>query len=240
MHTMCGRYSLTTPVEAVRALFGFDARPNLMPRYNIAPGQDVAAVRAAQAGAGREFAIFRWGLVPSWAKEPTIGNRMVNARAEMVASKPSFRGAYRHRRCLIIADGFYEWRRQDRGPKDPYFIMLENAAPFAFAGLWERWQSPAKDGEALETCTIVTTEANELLKPIHERMPVILEPEQFECWLTADPDIAGQLLKPYRGRMVVRRVSTLVNKAENDGPQLIEPLDPDDPPADTAMQLDLV
>ena len=224
MARMCGRYSLTTPVEAIRALFGFDALPNLAPRYNIAPGQDVAAVRVPASGDGREFTAFRWGLVPSWAKDPAIGNRMINARAETVAEKPSFRAAFRHRRCLIPADGFYEWQKQDKGPKQPYRITLEGGTPFAFAGLWEHWQDPG--GDEIETCTIVTTEANDTLTPIHHRMPVILDENAFEAWLAADPKEAGALLQPYRGRIETTPISTLVNKVANDGPEIIEPVAP--------------
>jgi len=139
---MCGRYSLTTPVEGLRQVFGFLERPNLAPRYNVAPSQDIAAVRLGEDGE-RHFAQLRWGLIPSWAKEAKIGYKMINARAETVAEKPAFRAAFKKRRCLILADGFYEWQKQAAGPKQPYRIARRDGAAFAFAGLWERWRNPA-------------------------------------------------------------------------------------------------
>jgi putative SOS response-associated peptidase YedK len=185
---MCGRYSLTSPTEAVRRMFDFPEQPNLAVRVNIAPSQDVAAVRLGADGASaRHFAWLRWGLIPSWAKEPGIGNRMINARAETIAEKPAFRAAFRRRRCLIPADGFYEWKTE-RGRKQPYRIALEGGAPFAFAGLWERWEGAGEAG-AVESCTIATTEANARLKAIHHRMPVILAPEAYDLWL--DPAAPG-------------------------------------------------
>ncbi len=237
---MCGRYSLTTPMEAVRQLFDFPERPNLAMRVNIAPSQEVAAVRlgaegAGQGrGAGRHFVWLRWGLIPSWAKEPGIGNRMINARAETLAEKPAFRAAFRRRRCLIPADGFYEWRTE-RGRKQPYRIALTRAAPFAFAGLWERWEG-AKGGAAaggagdagIETCTIVTTEANARLRTIHHRMPVILAPEAYDLWLDpATPGAEAQaLLRPAPSEwFTAYRVSPKINSPANDDPALIEPLD---------------
>ncbi len=224
---MCGRYSLTTPLEAVRQLFDFPERPNLAVRVNIAPSQEVAAVRleAEKAGA-RRFVWLRWGLIPSWAKEPGIGNRTINARAETIAEKPAFRAAFRRRRCLIPADGFYEWKTE-RGRKQPYRIALEGGAPFAFAGLWERWEGSGAAG-AVESCTIVTTEANARLKAIHHRMPVILAPGAYEAWL--DPATAGAeaqaLLRPAPSEwFTAYRVSPKINSPANDDPALIEPLD---------------
>jgi putative SOS response-associated peptidase YedK len=174
---MCGRYSLTSPVEAVRKVFGFAARPNLAPRANIAPSQEVAAVRlgpgesgdVGQEHGGRCFVWLRWGLIPAWAKDPAIGNRMINARAETLAEKPAFRSAFRKRRCLILADGFYEWKSES-GRKQPYRITLTGGGPFALAGLWERWTDPQGAG-TIESCTIITTEANARLREIHHRMP---------------------------------------------------------------------
>ncbi len=228
---MCGRYSLTTPMEAVRQLFDFPERPNLALRVNIAPSQEVAAVRLGQEGtATRHFVALRWGLIPSWAKEPGIGNRMINARAETIAEKPAFRAAFRRRRCLIPADGFYEWKTE-RGRKQPYRIALESGAPFAFAGLWERWEGSGGDGApgigAIESCTIVTTEANERLRAIHHRMPVILAPEAYDLWL--DPDAPGAqaqaLLGPAPSEwFTAYRVSPKINSPANDDPALIEPL----------------
>ncbi|HUI16306.1 MAG TPA: SOS response-associated peptidase [Alphaproteobacteria bacterium] len=231
---MCGRYSLTTPAEAMRRLFGFAGPlPNLPARYNIAPTQQVPIVRLDREAA-RELASVRWGLIPFWAKDATIGNRLINARAEGLAEKPSFRAAFRARRCLVPADGFYEWQATPRG-KRPYRIGLTGGSPealplFAFAGLWEHW-AKAADGVAIESCTIVTTEANELLRPIHERMPVILAAEDHAAWLDpATPTGAAlALLKPYpAAAMLAYPVSTRVNSVRFDdalciAPDLAEP-----------------
>ncbi len=232
---MCGRYSLTTPMEAVRRHFDFPERPNLPLRVNIAPSQEVAAVRLGEGEVGaRHLVWLRWGLIPSWAKEPGIGSRMINARAETIAEKPAFRAAFRRRRCLIPADGFYEWKTE-RGRKQPYRIALESGAPFAFAGLWERWDGPKGGAEegvagagAVESCTIVTTEANERLQAIHHRMPVILAPEAYDLWL--DPEAPGAqaqaLLGPAPSEwFTCFRVSPKINSPAHDDPALIEPLD---------------
>ncbi len=228
---MCGRYSLTTPMEALRQLFGFAERPNLAARVNIAPSQDVAALRLGEEETGeRHLVALRWGLIPSWSKEPGIGNRMINARAETIAEKPAFRAAFRRRRCLIPADGFYEWKTE-RGRKQPYRITLKDGAPFAFAGLWERWEGPQGSGGgdgAIESCTIVTTEANERLRVIHHRMPVILAPEAYDLWLDpAAPGAQAQaLLEPAPSEwFTAYRVSLKINSPANDDPALIAPLD---------------
>ena len=236
---MCGRYSLTTPMEAVRQLFNFPERPNLAARVNIAPSQEVAAVRlGAGRVATRHLVALRWGLIPSWAKEPGIGNRMINARAETLAEKPAFRAAFRRRRCLIPADGFYEWKTE-RGRKQPYRITLKDGAPFAFAGLWERWEGPrggagggaGGDGAgegAVESCTIITTEAKARLQAIHHRTPVILAPEAYDLWLdpAAPGDQAQALLGPAPSEwFACFRVSPKINSPANDDPALIEPLD---------------
>ena len=227
---MCGRYSLTTVPEAMRALFGFENLPNLPPRYNIAPTQDVAVVRADHSGA-RELAMMRWGLIPHWAKDASMGSKMINARAETIREKPSFREAVKSRRCLLPADGFYEWRTED-GRKQPFRIGLKGGAAFAFAGLWEHWTATStaaglNEGEEVETVTIVTTTANEKLKPIHDRMPVILPPEAFDGWLDPanDPQAACALLQPYPAEpMAYYRVSTAVNNVRNDNPSCTAPL----------------
>ena len=240
---MCGRYSLTTPVEALRRLFDFPEQPNLAPRYNIAPTQQVAAVRLAPPAvgaeeggaeaaheAGRHLAMLRWGLIPSWAKDAAIGGRMINARAETLAGKPAFRAAFRKRRCLLAADGFYEWRKRAGGPKQPYRIALEDGGPFAFAGLWARWRDP-REGAWVETCTIVTTGANTLLRPIHHRMPVILDPADHAAWLdpATAPEAAQKLLGPHAGAgLVAYPISLRVNKVANDDPAVIVPLADDD------------
>ena len=247
---MCGRYSLTTPVEAVRQVFDFPERPNLAPRANIAPSQDVAAVCLASGGsgeAGRRFVWLRWGLIPAWAKDPAIGNRTINARAETVAEKPAFRAAFRERRCLIVADGFYEWKTE-AGGKQPYRITLVDGGPFALAGLWERWADPpggvapggeAPGGETIESCTIITTEANARLREIHPRMPVILAPEAFDPWL--DPKTPGAeaaaLLVPFPTEALTHyRVSPRLNSPANDDPALIEPLEGPGVPAEAGGQ----
>ena len=229
---MCGRYSLTSPLAALHEVFEFHERPNLAPRANIAPGQDVAAVRLGEDEGARHFVWLRWGLIPSWAKDPGIGNRMINARAETVAEKPAFRTAFRARRCLILADGFYEWRREGAG-KQPYRIARPDGRPFAFAGLWERWQDP-EGGERIESCTIITTEANALLSDVHPRMPVILGAQDFDAWLVpgATPEAAQSLLKACPpGALFCYRVSTRINSPANDDLALIEPLEGEAQPA---------
>lgn len=173
---MCGRYSITTPVEGMRRVFGFPERPNLEPRYNLAPTQSAPIVRLGEDGR-RHLASLRWGLIPSWAKEAAIGSKLINARSETLAEKPSFRGPLKSRRCLVPADGFYEWLKTDAG-KQPYRIALADGGVFAFAGLWDRWALPGQD--AVESFTIITTAANELLSPIHDRMPVMLDPAAYD------------------------------------------------------------
>ncbi len=218
---MCGRFTLRTPAHRLAEAFGVRELPNLRPRYNIAPSQDVVAIR--RAAEGRELALLRWGLIPSWAKERSIGNRMINARAETVAEKPAFRAAFRRRRCLIATDGFYEWRKTDGGAKQPYYIRLADEAPFAFAGLWERWAPP--DEDAVESCTLITTAANDLLKPIHDRMPVILAPFDHDAWLDAEAPSAEALLRPYPADdMIAYPIGRLVNDPRSDEAACIAPL----------------
>ena len=171
---MCGRFAFYSPSEATAALFGASATAEVVARYNIAPTQFIAAVRNDEQDTP-ELAMLRWGLVPFWAKDPSIGNRMINARAETVAEKPSFRSAYKKRRCLILADGFYEWRKEGDG-KTPYFISLADGSPFAFAGLWENWSSKESD-ESLQTTAIITTAASDFMAQLHQRMPVVMQPE---------------------------------------------------------------
>ena len=220
---MCGRYSLTSPLEAVRQLFDVTGGGNLAPRYNIAPTQTVPVVRRDDAApSGRELAQLTWGLVPSWAKDPAMGARLINARAETVAEKPSFRSAYRRRRCLVPADGFYEWKKENGG-KQPYRIAFADNRPFAFAGLWEHWQG--KDGSEIESFTIITTDSNATSEPIHDRMPVILPHEDaVDAWMfgEADPDRLKALLRPAPDDyLAVSRVSQLANSVKNDGPELL-------------------
>jgi putative SOS response-associated peptidase YedK len=225
---MCGRFAFYSPAEAVAALFDIRGGiPELEPRYNIAPTQAIAAGRETQAGE-RQFVMLRWGLVPHWAKDPSVGNRMINARVETAAEKPSFRAAFRQRRCIIFADGFYEWRKEGSA-KTPYFISLQSGLPFAFAGLWEAWTDRGT-GESLQTAAILTTEANEFLAGLHDRMPVVLDPEAAGRWLGRDPVLpekSGAGRTGFRAWPVSRRVNTAVNE----GPDLVEPAGPQFAPA---------
>lgn len=219
---MCGRYTLTSNTQKLAEAFAqFEVPANLPPRYNVAPSQPVAVV--ANNGQHKvEF--FQWGLIPSWAKDPKIGNQMINARAETLAEKASFKNAYKRRRCLILADGFYEWKKEDDKTKIPMYIRLASGEPFAFAGLWEMWQT-AED--FILSCTIITTAPNELTAQIHNRMPVILPHEVYERWLDPaerSPDDLNGLLKPYPAElMTAYPVAKLVNSPKNDSPDLIEP-----------------
>ncbi len=227
---MCGRYSLQTTAHLLAEHFQLPKIPSLTPRFNNAPSQPVAIVRVPHASdyqqsEGRELTLARWGLIPGWAKDPGIGARMINARAETAAEKPAFRAALGRRRCLVPADGFYEWQRQGRG-KQPIYICLRDGKLFAFAGLWEHWEN--QDGQAIESCTILTTEPNDLLKPIHNRMPVILDPKDYDLWLDPDVRDAGKLcplLGPYPPEdMTAYPVSLRVNNPSNDDPVCIERL----------------
>lgn len=221
---MCGRFTLSQPA-AIASTFALDNVPELEPRYNIAPTQLVATVLQTENNSTRQLQMLRWGLIPSWAKDPAIGAKMINARSETVAEKPSFRSAFRNRRCLVLADGFYEWQRQE-GKKQPFYFRLQDKQPFGFAGLWEHWQSPA--GEEIETCTILTTAANELMHSIHDRMPVILAPKDYDIWLdptVKKPEQLQPLLHPYSSEaMTSYPVSTLVNKPTNNTPECINSL----------------
>ncbi|KYD15716.1 SOS response-associated peptidase [Geobacillus sp. 44B] len=219
---MCGRFSLTVDIVQLQALFRFVYIGTFPPRFNIAPSQEVLTV--VQENGIRIGKMMKWGLVPSWANDPKIGWKMINARAETVDEKASFRHALKRRRCLILADGFYEWKKEG-AKKIPYRFTLRNGEPFAFAGLWERWD---KQGEPLYTCTIITTTANELVSTIHERMPVILPPERQEAWLDPrldDSDYVKSLLQPYPAEeMKMYEVSTIVNSPKNDVMECIEPV----------------
>jgi putative SOS response-associated peptidase YedK len=214
---MCGRYTFTKEPEEVAEHFQLDDVPPLEPRFNVAPTQQVYALRAAREG--REGVYLKWGLVPSWASDPTIGVRMLNARSETVAEKPAFRAAFLRRRCLIPACGFYEWRASGK-KKEPYHFRLRGGRLFAFAGLWERWTSPG--GVTLESCSIITTAANELVRPVHDRMPVILDPSRYGDWLDAKITDSGPLLPllaPWPAdEMVAIPANPIVNNARNEGP----------------------
>lgn len=222
---MCGRFTLIAPGEVVAELFNLSETPELAPRYNIAPTQPVAAVRYNRDKKTRELTHFHWGLIPGWSKDPTIGSRMINARSETAAEKPSFRAAFKYRRCLVPTDGFYEWWKVDGG-KQPVRIHMKDERPFAIAGLWEHWQGP--DGSEIESCTLLTTGPNDLLKPIHNRMPVIMAEEDFDLWLDPGAQHPGEiqpLMRPFPSdKMTFYPVSTHVNNPRNEDPACIAPL----------------
>ncbi len=215
---MCGRFAFYSPSEATAALFGVDDAPPVEARYNIAPTQYIAAIRDGDDGP-RELTMLRWGLVPFWAKDPAIGNRMINARAETVADKPAFRAAYRKRRCLVLADGFYDWRKEGSG-KVPYYISAADGEPFAFAGLWETWRDRESD-EKLETATIITMAANPFMERLHQRMPVTLRQAGAERWL-GDERAAPLAAAEDKPRLRAWPVSRTVNNARNEGAELID------------------
>jgi putative SOS response-associated peptidase YedK len=217
---MCGRYTLSTPAGRLAEEFRLDEVAEIPPSYNVAPTQQVAAV--LEEDGKRRLEALRWGLVPAWADDPGIGARMINARSETAPEKPSFRRAFRGRRCLIPADGFYEWKRENGG-KQPYYFRMQDGRPFAFAGLWESWD---KDGGELRTCAILTTRANPVLEGIHDRMPVILPPDSYDAWLDPDADREelGELMIPYPGDdLETYPVSRFVNSPRNNDERCIEP-----------------
>jgi putative SOS response-associated peptidase YedK len=224
---VCGRFTLTTSREVLARTFELDSAPELAPRFNAAPGQDVATVWTTREGR-RELRLRRWGLVPSWARDRRIGSRLVNARAETAAERAAFRDALRRRRCLVPADGFYEWSAgaPGSGPRQPHHVALPARAPFAIAGLFERWRG--EDGAWLETCVLLTVAANESIRGLHDRMPAILGPGDFELWLdprVRDPRRVEPLLVPWAGpELEVRAVSRRVNQTEHDDPECMAPL----------------
>ncbi|PSL34321.1 putative SOS response-associated peptidase YedK [Planomicrobium soli] len=222
---MCGRYSLFADYSAILERFGIEEisidESDYSPSYNIAPSQQVVAV--VNDGTKNRLGLLRWGLIPPWTKDSKIGYKMINARAETAAEKPSFRNAFKKKRCLIVADSFYEWRRTD-DQKTPMRIKMKSGEPFAFAGLWESWKSP--EGKTINTCSILTTIPNDLMATIHDRMPVVLSKEAEKVWLdprVEDPEVLGELLKPFDAKeMEAYEVSPAVNSPKNNGPELIE------------------
>lgn len=226
---MCGRFTLTTPAETIASLFAGLQMPPLKPRYNIAPTQLVSCIRSANATKTKhvlEYVHLRWGLVPSWSKDLKMGARMINARGETVAEKPSFRAAFKRRRCLILADGFYEWKKEG-GEKQPYYVTKTDEQPFCMAGLWETWKNKETD-ETVESCTIITTSANDFMSPLHDRMPVILERENHPLWLDSefeDRNHLESLLQPFSDEdgLQKRPVNKIVNRPVNDLPECIAP-----------------
>jgi putative SOS response-associated peptidase YedK len=212
---------MISPPEAFRALFRYAGMPNFPPRYDIAPTQPIAIVRLMDGQ--RQLALVRWGFIPSWVKDPKTVSLMFNARGETAAEKPAYRNAMKRRRCLVPADGFYEWKREGER-KRPHWIRRKDGKPLAFAGLWEAWTGP--NGEELETAAIVTTAANDTLKPLHDRMPVVVAPDAFDLWLdpNADPKIAASLMTPAPNDLLEGvEVSSAVNRVANDDPALLTP-----------------
>ena len=220
---MCGRFQQSSDLAKLQERFGFgDAPAGFTPRWNLAPGQEALVVRVGEGG--REAALLRWGLVPAWAQEAKVGYKMINARAEGVADKPAFRGPFRRTRCLVPVDGFYEWSRTPQG-KQPYRLALASDEPFALAGLWDAWHGEAEGG--FESFTIITTGANQLVRPIHQRMPVMLRPGDEEAWL--DPGSSApaleELLRPFAAsEMSATPVSPRLNSPTVEGPELIQPV----------------
>jgi putative SOS response-associated peptidase YedK len=222
---MCGRYTIISAPEAIRALFRYAEQPNFPARYNVAPTQPIPIVRLVDGK--RQFALVRWGLLPAWVKDPKGFSLLINARGESVLDKPAFRNAMKRRRCLIPADGFYEWQRSGER-KRPFYVRAKAGGPLAFAGLWETWTGP--NGEEMETAAIVTTRANSTLSAIHDRMPVILALEAFDLWLNGtdvDATTAAALIQPAPDNVLeAYEISTDVNRVANDNPKLIEPVTP--------------
>ena len=222
---MCGRFTLTVdPADLKDAFEDYTFPKKFAPRFNIAPTQPVLAIPN---DAKNKADFFMWGLIPSWAKDPAIGNKLINARGETLAEKPSFRGGFKYKRCLILADGFYEWKSQPgTKTKVPHFIHLKKGSAFAFAGLWDEWHSP--DGSTVRSCTIITTTPNKLMATIHDRMPVILEPKNYANWLDASPrtpDSLQPLIKPFPAELMeAYPVSTMVNSPAVDRAELVVPV----------------
>jgi putative SOS response-associated peptidase YedK len=229
---MCGRYMIISSPEAIRRLFGYPEQPNFPPRYNVAPTQPVPIVRVVEGK--RQFALARWGLIPSWVKDPRTFSLVINARGESVLDKPAFKNAMKYRRCLFPADGFFEWERKGER-KRPYFVRRKGGGPLAFAGLWESWMGP--NGEEQESAAIITTTASRSIAHIHDRMPIILPPEAFDFWLDpkVDAETATAAIQPAKDEAIeYYEVSRAVNRFENDSPNLVEPLtepEPDEEPA---------
>ncbi len=218
---MCGRFALKSPPAKLVERFGLDECADFTPRYNIPPGTDIPVIRQSPEGK-RVLHLLRWGLVPHWAKDSSIGNKLSNARGESVAEKPSFRDAFRRRRCLIPADGFYEWKTEDK-VKQPYFISLKSGEPLAMGGLWESWRRP--DGEILRTACIITTGPNDVMEPIHDRMPVILRTEDWQAWLEEPVEAIQPLVRPYESdAMQAWPVGRRVSRTVDDDAGLIEPI----------------
>jgi putative SOS response-associated peptidase YedK len=235
---MCGRIIVKAKVHEYVSVFDVLNVPALTPSYNVAPTQLVPVVRLKPEVKTREMVMLKWGLIPAWAKEAAIGNGMINARADTVAEKPAYRHAFRRRRCLMVADGFYEWQKAN-GKKQPYFIGMKDESPFAFAGLWECWKDPANG--PVESCALITTDANDLVRPIHDRMPVILQRNDYAKWLDPEVEDAAELqelLVPFPAEgMKAYPASTFVNKPQNNSPECLAPIKVESPPASPRKNL---
>jgi putative SOS response-associated peptidase YedK len=234
---MCGRYRLSRRKQLVEEYFGTDSsEDDWDPRYNIAPTQSVLVIRQHPAEPIRKLSLLRWGLIPSWAKDPSVGAGMINARSETAAMKPAFREALQSRRCLLPADGFYEWQRTGK-TRQPYCFEVSNGEMFAFAGLWDRWQNPS--GTVFETCSILTTTPNAVTSAVHDRMPVILATESYDLWLDPEMenvDAASELLKPFDARLMrCYPVSTRLNQVQNDDEECAKPVEPDTLPVQAQL-----
>ncbi len=217
---MCGRYALKTPARELASHFGLDEVVDVAPRYNISPGTDIPTIRHSPEGK-RVMHLLRWGLVPHWAKDPSIGAKLSNARGETVAEKPSFRDAFKRRRCLVPADGFYEWKTDGR-QKQPYYFSLKSGEPIGLGGVWESWRAP--NGEIVRTCCLITTGPNDIMLPVHDRMPVIVAPSDYTTWLTGEPGDALDLVKPYpTDAMQAWAVSKRVSRSGEEGADLVRP-----------------
>ena len=216
---MCGRAVIISPIEVIAEEFNIDnPRMTLKPNYNISPSQNLLVIIKQQS---RQLMTCQWGFIPSWAKDPAIGHKMINARAETIASKPAFRSAYKKQRCLIVADGFYEWQKTEKG-KTPYYIHLRSGKPFGLAGIYNRWTQD--NGEDMLTCSIITTNANELIEPVHDRMPVIIPKDSMDVWLGDDTN-PSSMLKPYPSdEMELYQITTKVNDPKHNSPDLLEPV----------------
>lgn len=224
---MCGRTALTAKPEDLQAALGLDEPPVIVPRYNVPPSQPVAVVRKPRSSTKRAIELLRWGLVPSWAKDARIGHKLGLARSENVTTTPAFRDAIRWRRCLVIIDGFFEWQREGKHPSQPFFVRRADHAPFALAGIWERWVAP--DGEIVESCAIITQPARPPVEAIHDRMPIVLERDAWDRWL--DPEVTqtdalAPMLKPHEPALVAYPVSRIVNDPRHDDPRCVEPAAP--------------
>lgn len=221
---MCGRFALKTPTSQLASHFKLDEAVEVAARYNLAPGTDIPTIRHSPEGK-RVMHLLRWGLAPHWAKDSSIGNKLSNARGETVAEKPSFRDAFKRRRCLVPADGFYEWKAEGK-QKQPYYFSMKDGEPFALGGVWESWRAP--NGEILRTCCLITTEPNEIMTPVHDRMPVIVSPDDYAQWLTGELDEAQALVKPYSiEAMQAWAVSKRVSRSGEEGADLIDPAESD-------------